>query len=156
MLPCPSAGGHFSTFFRTAATHLGTPPAMLVLRLLALGGARVTQGGAQLQGIGDKARVTANERGAIPTEVRAVNTESRAFRHFAKTLITAGFALFRTSDTGVHAELILMSHGRKLLSFLFTNAVRRLPRSRRKGLLRFDEKDDLEVTVRRPEVRTAF
>ena len=96
---------------------------MLVLILLAFGSARVTHSGAHAAEICDKARVTADERGTIPAEVCAINTESRAFRHLAETLIAARFTLFRTPHTSVHARLILMSHERILLLMATTERI---------------------------------
>jgi phosphatidylglycerophosphatase A len=88
---------------------------MLVLVLLALRGAGVTKRGANSTEVCDEAGISADECGAIPANVRAINTESRAFRHLAQTLIAAGFALFRTSDTSFHTGLILMSHWKSSL-----------------------------------------
>lgn len=115
LLPSPSAGGHFPTFFRTAAAGLGTATAMFVLVLLAFCGTRVANRGANAAELCDESGIPANECRAIPALVRAIDAESCAFRHLAEALIAAGFALLRASDTGFHARLILMSHWRILL-----------------------------------------
>jgi len=111
-LPCPGAGGHLPTFFRTAAAGLGAATAMVVLVLLTFCGTGVANRGADAAELCDESGIPAHERGAIPALVRAIDTKPRAFRHFAETLIAAGFTLFGTSHTGFHTGLILMSHWR--------------------------------------------
>jgi hypothetical protein len=76
---------------------------MFVLRLLAFSGAGITYRGTDGAKIGDKARVTADECGAFPAQVRAINTKPGAFRHLAEALIAARFTLFRASGTSFHA-----------------------------------------------------
>lgn len=115
LLPCPSAGGHFSTFFRTAAARLGTATTMFVLMLLAFHGTGIANRGADAAKLCDESGIPAHECRTGPALVRAIDAKPGAFRHFAETLITAGFTLFCTFDTGIHASLILMSHWRILL-----------------------------------------
>lgn len=116
LLPCPSAGGHFSTFFRTAAAGLGAAAAMVVLVLFAFRGTGVANRGADAAELRDESGIPAHECRAGPALVRAIDAEPRAFRHLAETLIAARFAFFRASDTGFHTGLILMSHER--ISFM--------------------------------------
>lgn len=115
LLPCPSARGHFPTFFRTSPTGLGTATAMFVLVLLAFRGTRVANRGADAAEFCDESGIPADECRAIPALVRAIDTKPCAFRHLAETLIAARFTLLRASDTGFHTGLILMSHWRILL-----------------------------------------
>jgi hypothetical protein len=110
LLPCPSAGGHFPTFFRTSAAGLSTATAMFVLVLLAFRGTRVANRGADAAELCNESGIPADECRAIPALVCAIDAESSAFRHLAETLIAARFALFGTSHTGFHTGLILMSH----------------------------------------------
>lgn len=58
---------------------------MLVLMLLALSRARVTNGGAHAAKVGHKAGVTTDEGSAIPTDIRAIDAKLRTFHHLADT-----------------------------------------------------------------------
>lgn len=115
MLPCPSAGGHFPTFFRTATAGLGTATAMFVLVLFAFRGTRVANRGADTAELGDESGIPADECRTGPALFCAIDAKACAFLHCAQTLIAAGLTLFCTLDTGIQASLILMSHCRFLL-----------------------------------------
>lgn len=129
LLPCPSAGGHFPTFFRTAAAGLGAAAAMVVLVLFAFRGTGVANRGADAAELRDESGIPAHECRAGPALVRAIDAEPRAFRHLAETLIAARFAFLRASDTGFHTGLILMSHER--ISFMLIGAAKQTSSSQR-------------------------
>lgn len=66
LLPCPSAGGHFPTFFRAAA-------AMFVLVLLAFRGTGVANRGADAAELRDESRIPAHECRAGPALISAID-----------------------------------------------------------------------------------
>ncbi len=74
---------------------------MLVVMFLAFRGARVANRGAEDAEFRTKFGISAHERRPRPTEIRAINTRSGAFRHVPQTLISAAFAFLSTAHAGV-------------------------------------------------------